>query len=79
MISLGLNKTETMFMIFFYSKHRYIDTLLLIFFGAMEAILTSICIVLGYFMFMYRFLGIKWADIFGLQSDIFGLVENFLD
>ena len=39
----------------------------LIFLGSLEAILTSICIVLGHFMFTYRFLSIKWAEIFGFQ------------
>ena len=47
----------------------------LIFFASLEAILTFICIVSGHFMFIYRFLSIKWGDIFGLQwswSDILG-------
>ena len=55
MIFLGPNKTETMFMIFIGIKHCYTDTSEF----AGEAILTSICIVLGYFMFMYGFLNVK--------------------
>ena len=56
-------KTEIMnFMIF--STSNIVE---LIFLGLVEAILTSICIVSGYFLFMYRFLSIKCADILGLQ------------
>ena len=38
--------------------------MILIFLGSLEAILSSICIVSAYFMFMYRFLSIQRADIF---------------
>ena len=63
MIFLGPNKTETMFMIFFDTKHRLTDIS-----GFTRDNLDFFCIVSGYFMFMYRFLSIKLADIFGLQS-----------
>ena len=53
-IFLGPNKIETMFMIFFIPNIAY-----LIFLGSIEAILTAVFIVSGYFMFMYRFLSIK--------------------
>ena len=62
MTFLGPNRTEIMFMIFFQSnivEHIFLDSL--------EAILTSICIFSGYFMFKYMILSIEWADIFGLQ------------
>ena len=56
MISLSPNKTEIMFMIFFGIKHcltiadgAKCEMILL---GSLEAILTSICIVSGYSMFM---------------------------
>ena len=51
MIVLGPKKIETMFMIFFDTKHRLTDI------SGFDG--TSICIVLGYFMFMYRFMYIK--------------------
>ena len=53
-IFLGPNKTETMFMIVLTP-----NIVLLIFLGLLEAILTSVCIVSGYFMFMYRFLSMR--------------------
>ena len=49
-ILLGATKTEIMFMIFLASN--IVELILLDF---LEAILTSICLVSGYFMFMYRF------------------------
>ena len=33
----------------------------------LEEILPSTCIFLAQHMFIYRFLSVKWADIFGLQ------------
>ena len=51
MIFLGPKKTETMLIIFFLIP----NIVELIFLGSMDAILTFICIVWGYFMFMYRF------------------------
>ena len=61
-ISFGSNKTETVFVIFLTP-----NIVELIFLGLPEAILTTISIVSGYFMFMDRFLSIKLADVFGLQ------------
>ena len=62
MIFLRSNKIEIMFMIFLAS-----NIVKLAFLGSLEAILNSVCIVSGYFMFIYMFLSIKSADIFGLQ------------
>ena len=62
MIFLGPDKIEIMFMIFLTP-----NSVELIFLGSLEAILTPVYIVSGYFMFMYRFLSLKRADIFGLQ------------
>ena len=50
----GSNKTKTVVMIFLTP-----NIVTLIFLGSLEAILTDIRIVLGYFLFMYGFLSIK--------------------
>ena len=47
----GQHKTETMFMIFFDTKHRYIDIS-----GFTRGNPDLICIVSGYFIFMFRIL-----------------------